>query len=96
MKNALRVNMNTPVRNLGRWRPIADLKKDKTLVLACGPQFGPNGNGHAIIRADLAELHGAEFWQPLDPTPTLSSQDRCSCNADGRGWHATWCRARRQ
>lgn len=76
MKNALTTNLTTPIRNLGRWRPISDLKKDATLVLACGPRFGPDGNGHTIIRADIAELHHALFWQPLDPVPyPLSSKD---------------------
>jgi hypothetical protein len=76
MRNAIKSNLSTPVRNLGRWRPIADLKKDKTLVLVCGPQFGPNGNGHAIMRACDAEVAGAQYWQPLDPTPAPSSQER--------------------
>lgn len=67
MKNAP-INRVGSIRNLGRWRLVDDLKKDKTPVLVCGPQFG---NGYQIMAADICELHNVKYWQPLDPTPSL-------------------------
>lgn len=75
MKNALTTNLTTPVRNLGRWRPIDELKKDKTVVLVCGSQFGEGWTpekpvGYALMQADICEHHNVKFWQPLDQPPS--------------------------